>query len=297
MFKNSPWTRPLLTAAPAFAFLALIYFFLYNKGQAEKKEYEEKKAQTFGPPVVEFEKTLNKSEVDSYTWMIDQCNQEIESGKGKGPNWKLSHSYLWRAKAKIQLGRYESGLKDYETAKTMPGFLETMRPLSVADELAGHGRYDDAVRIWEECLRMKPDYSGTLFSYGLFLSETKNDALRTPPRAVDLIKKSIDLSPEKCYNDFVFLARAQSRSGQFDEAREMMKFAIPLFKADCERSEAAQLAQIKRLEESKTMQKQLENQRKNMEAIRKHHAAELESLLKLEKLFEERKAPSPSKRF
>jgi len=135
--------------------------------------------------------------------------------------------YTHLGDAYIQFGKYDLAIKSYEEVlKFKPDDLIAMHNAGVA--ALKLGEYDKAIKYFHKALEQKPDWAIAMKSLAWTLATAEDSRFQNPVDAVKYAEEACRLTN---YNDAAFLdtlAAAYASAGNFDEAEQTAERAFKL---------------------------------------------------------------------
>ncbi len=113
--------------------------------------------------------------------------------------------------------------------------------------LAAKDQFPDAIRQYEQALRLEPDFAAALMNLGTSLAATGN-----LPAAIERFEKALRLAPENL-GAAVYLSEAYAQVGRFSDAATTAQHALDLVRANGDTQMADSIAQrLKELKQKAT---------------------------------------------
>jgi tetratricopeptide (TPR) repeat protein len=293
---NEQWRKRLNWIAILLLVVCVLIAYLYGAFNVPPEVREQERRHQEQNDLVETAraKGLTDEQIDSALQTIEQANDAL-SGKEKFP--KPEHAYIIRARGYLRLGDVEQAMADFEkTRKDFPeSYAKGSHAIELADLLAEKGEYERAVYVYETVIRESPEKENAGYRYGVFLTTTKNKALRDLKRGIDFIRSYL----EKNDGDYSrnALATALAANGEFDDAVKHFDQYAVYYEASHEKMLARIKANIERMADRPNAEPYVERQRKELKMMEERLEIWRDKASQRRASFLRQEKPAPSKRY
>jgi tetratricopeptide (TPR) repeat protein len=173
------------------------------------------------PQDTDLDALLGEAYSEDHDWAL--AEKQWRAVLEKRPNSEEAH--FQRARALLQLGRLDEGLKEVARATEINLRRSDAHALQ-GNILASLGRTEEAVKEWNQALARDPNNSAALAGLAVYLRSSQ------PDTALEYARRAVDLSEWRALGPIRILALVYRSRGDFGQAREVVQKALGKFPND-----------------------------------------------------------------